>query len=134
MLQKRVWCLLSIALLGLVIISGCINDYNKGKDNNKGDVHYIYVMYSEPMAVNTTVYVNDELVINLTNKTFCIYPPISEMIELDDENVYNIEVYEKNLSLYLNETISMNGDIYISVFITKEKISIKTLKEEPEFE
>lgn len=116
-----------IFILTLILNSGCIS-------NTEDDANHLYVIYSEPMDVNTTIYVDGELVLDLTNRSFLIYPPVSDIVNLEDQNEYQIMVVEENFNLSLNKNVVMNGNNYVSIFISKEKISITTLKDKPEFE
>jgi hypothetical protein len=119
----------SLIIITLMSISvGCLDNIEEGEC-------FIYVMYDNPRGVNTTVFVDDELILDLRNTTFNIFPPVSDIVEIDKSDEYSIHVIEGNLSTL--KVIKDKWDhktSYISVFISEDEIRIEIKDSLPDFE
>lgn len=103
-------------------------------DNN---TTYFYILYSTPTTVNTSLFVNGKLVIELSNFTFKKFPPVSEYGEMNlTEGEHKIEIYEKNYNLSKIEKIYIKEKRVIVIFIDIENksINIKSFQNKPNFE
>ncbi len=123
-MRKYFPLVIAIFLMISILFSGCIN-------NNNNEKIYIYILYFKPMDVNTTVYVDNELVINLTNESFIYNPAVSKFFLLETKEKYNVRVEEKNLNLSKEEIITMGDNKYISIYVSDTRIIIVPEKEIP---
>jgi len=101
-----------------------VSNVNESTISDIPNIHSISVEYYKPMEVNITVYVDNELTLNLTNIAFTTSRLIFEINELNDKNEYYVEVWEKNLNLYSNETVVFGGDKSILIYISQDSIFI----------
>jgi hypothetical protein len=95
----------------------------------------ITLIYSSPHLINnTTVYLNEELLMNFENYSLEIYPPM-----LDDETVrldkgeHLLEVIDTNFNL--SKTYPFNADerLYIEIIISEDLIDISQSDEPTEY-
>ena len=102
---------------------GCIDD-----SNNKVTFN---LLYSSPVKVNnTTVYLDNAILMQFTNVEVDIYPPhVGEKTKTLESGKYDLWVVDTNFNLTKSKTIDVKKRMYIDIIISDDEISISASSE-----
>jgi hypothetical protein len=105
---------------------GCIEDSNGGEYNVSFNV-----LYSSPYHINnTTIYLDDELLLQFQNTTIETYPPfLGEKTTRLNKGDHELTVVDTNFGISKTSSITVNGRMYCDIIISEDEIDISVSAE-----
>jgi len=118
MIVNRLCSGLCILILITILLSGCF-----GQDEY--DVT-ITLLYTRPQQINnTTVYLDEKLLMSFENYSLEIYPPMLDDIDVRlNRGSHELRVIDTNFNLTKNYSFNVDERLYVDILISDDLIDI----------